>query len=244
MAARPARAVLPLMTCESPGGWPEIRLAAPPRGRSLGRRGTIPPRASRLGRQRTYRRESGPASPARKTPGTWPARRSSSATSPSPACGRSCSLEAVSPTPASGRSPSLNGQNCRPVERRVSSQLFAPDALVHGARPCAQILSPTLSMPHTCAGCRCHAWQRTPAHAFAFLQRLDHYASSSPISSSGEHRAGQAKIGHRINHHRARTGVVDMLEVPGNKVINPLSGGNCNMQRIAGAICWNSIGRQ
>ena len=107
MAARPARAVLPLMTCESPGGWPEIRLAAPPRGRSLGRRGTIPPRASRLGRQRTCRRESGPASPARKTPGTWPARRSSSATSPSPACGRSCSLEAVSPTPASGRSPSL-----------------------------------------------------------------------------------------------------------------------------------------
>ena len=84
-------------------------------------------------------------------------------------------------------------RNCRPVERRVSSQLFAPDALVHGARPCAQILSPTLSMPHTCAGCRCHAWQRTPAHAFAFLQRLDHYASSSPISSSGEHSTGQAK---------------------------------------------------
>ena len=84
-------------------------------------------------------------------------------------------------------------RNCRPVERRVSSQLFAPDALVHGARPCAQIHSPTLSMPHTCAGCRCHAWQRTPAHALAFLQRLDHYASSSPISSSGEHSTGQAK---------------------------------------------------
>ena len=42
-------------------------------------------------------------------------------------------------------------------------------------------------MPHKYAGDRCHAWQRTPVHAPAFLQRLDHCASSSPMSSSGEH---------------------------------------------------------
>ena len=52
----PARGV----SCESRGG------------RSLTGRGTIAPRAERLGRQRTCRRGSGPACPARKTPGTWP----------------------------------------------------------------------------------------------------------------------------------------------------------------------------
>ena len=81
----------------------------------------------------------------------------------------------------------------RRLERLVSLQLFAPDASVRGARPCAQIHPPTLSMPHTYAGCRYHAWQRTPAHAPAFLQRLDHCASSSSISSSGEHSTGQIR---------------------------------------------------
>ena len=81
----------------------------------------------------------------------------------------------------------------RRLERLVRSQIFAPDASVRGARPCARTWPLTLSMPRICAGGRYHAWQRTPAHAPAFLRRLDHYASSSPMSSSGEHSTGQTK---------------------------------------------------
>ncbi len=89
------------------------------------------------------------------------------------------------------------GQAAKRVDRRLkrlaSLLLFAPDASVRGVRPCAQTHSPTLSEPYTYAACRYHAWRRTPAHALSFLRRLDHYASSSPISSSGEHSTGQTR---------------------------------------------------
>ena len=75
-----------------------------------------------------------------------------------------------------------------------------------------------------------------PMRSHFFDDWRRHYASSSPMSSSGEHSTGhiQTKIGHHIDHHGARTGVVDMPEVPRDKVINPLGPSaiaTCNASR-------------
>ena len=77
------------------------------------------------------------------------------------------------------------------LQRFVSLQLPVSGVLVRGVQFCVETLSPIASMHHIYAGYRCHAWQRIFAHTSAFLQRLGHYASSSPISSSGEHNTGQ-----------------------------------------------------
>ena len=195
--------------------FPSVPLRRTCRGEPAGRarRHGLRPRArsprppQRRSRHRpTFRRCSGPTGP-RRLPGSPGGRR---AALPRPARtgsrarprGSGTALHAVQPPALRVRGEELTTKLRRAqaakradgrLERLVSLQLFAPDASVRGARPCAQIHPPTLSMPHTYAGCRYHAWQRTPAHAPAFLQRLDHCASSSSISSSGEHSTGQIR---------------------------------------------------
>ena len=171
----------------------ENHLATRRGGRSLHRHGTIPPRAERLGRQRTCRQGSGLASLARKTPGIWPARRSSWATSPSPGCGRWRSCAAPSPTPASGPSlsPSATRAGCSPPGTWKACARSGP------SRACPRTSLPTI---HRSPAARCalpaSAWRsaspRPGPRPRMSPRRWCLTSKRCPRSSTASPRAGPA----------------------------------------------------